>query len=99
MLVAEKYNYDRFHLRIIHCPTTPLFRFYRRAAKRQTLEGWRRKYKLHRPKLRQIQILLNSDEYPGRRTAAAMIAAMSTATAAVLRTFTGIPPEGGSFNY
>ena len=36
---------------------------------RQTLEGWRRKYKLHSPKLRQIQILLNSDEHTGRRTA------------------------------
>ena len=39
-----------------------LYRLYLTAEERQTLEGWRQKYTLHSPKLRQIQILLNSDE-------------------------------------
>ena len=52
---------------------------------RQTLEGWRQKYKLHSPKLRQVQILLNSDEHTGRRTAIELAAVLGTSTKTVER--------------
>ena len=45
-----------------------LYRLYLTTGERQTLEGWRQKYKSHSPKLRQMQILLTSDEHTGRRT-------------------------------
>ena len=38
------------------------------------------KYKLHSPKLRQIQILLNINEHTGRSTATALAAVLGTCT-------------------
>ena len=49
------------------------------------MEGWRKKYKLHSPKLLQIQILLNSDETTGRQTAVALAAVLGTSTKTVER--------------
>ena len=57
-----------------------LYRLYLTAEERQTLEGWRKKYKLHSPKLLQIQILLNSDESTGRQTSVALAAVLGTST-------------------
>lgn len=62
-----------------------LYRLYLTAEERQTLDGWRQKYKSHSPKLLQIQILLNSDENTGRRTATALAAVLGTSTKTVER--------------
>ena len=62
-----------------------VYRLHLTAEERQTLEGWRQKYKLHSPKLRQIQILLNSDEHTGRRTATALADVLGTSTKTVDR--------------
>ena len=62
-----------------------LYRLYLTAEERQTLEGWRKKYKSHSPKLRQIQILLNSDEHTGRRPATELAAVLGTCTKTVER--------------
>ena len=40
---------------------------------------------MHSPKLRQIQILLNSDEHTGQRTATALAAVLGTSTKTVER--------------
>ena len=60
-----------------------LYRLYLTAEERQTLEGWRKKYTLHSPKLRQI--LLTSDEHAGRRTATELAAVLGTSTKTVER--------------
>ena len=52
---------------------------------RQTLEGWRKKYKSHSPKSQRIQILLNSDEQTGRRPAADLAAVLGVCTRTVER--------------
>ena len=62
-----------------------LYRLYLTPEERQTLEGWRQKYKLHSLKLRQIQILLNSDEHTGRRTATELATVLGTCTKTVER--------------
>ena len=62
-----------------------LYRLYLTTAERQTLEGWRQKYKLHSPKLLQIQLLLNSDEHTGRRAATTLSAVLGTSTKTVER--------------
>ena len=62
-----------------------LYRLYLTTEERQTLEGWRQKYKLHSPKLLQIQILLNSDEHTGRRAATTLSAVLGTSTKTVER--------------
>ena len=62
-----------------------LYRLYLTSEERQTLEGWRQKYKLPSPKLRQIQILLNSDEHTGRRTATELADVLGTCTKTVER--------------
>lgn len=62
-----------------------LYRLYLTPEERQTLEGWRQKYKLYSLKLRQIQILLNSDEHTGRRTTTALATVLCTCTKTVER--------------
>ena len=62
-----------------------LYRFYLTTEERQILEGWRQKYKLHSPKLRQIQILLNNDEHTGRWATIALVAVLGTSTKTVER--------------
>ena len=62
-----------------------LYRLYLTPEERQTLEGWRQKYRLHSPKLLQIQILLNSDEHTGRRAATTLSAVLGTSTKTVER--------------
>jgi transposase len=52
---------------------------------RQALEGWRKKYKSHSPKLQRIQILLNSDEQIDRRSAADLAAVLGICTRTVER--------------
>ena len=46
-----------------------LYRLYLSTEECQTLEGQQKRYKSHSPKLQRIQILLNSDEQTGRRSA------------------------------
>ena len=62
-----------------------LYRLYLTDEERQTLEGWRQKYKSESPKLLHIQILLNSDETTGRQTATALAAVLGTSTKTVER--------------
>ena len=62
-----------------------LYRLYLTAEERQTLDGWRKEYKSHSPKLLHIQILLNSDENTGRWTATALAAVLGTSTKTVER--------------
>ena len=62
-----------------------LYRLYLMPEEHQTLEEWRQKYKLHSLKLRQIQILLNSDEHTGRRTATELATVLGTCTKTVER--------------
>ena len=62
-----------------------LYRLHLTADERQTLEGWRKKYKSHSPKLQQIQILLNSDEQTGRRPAVELAAVLGICTRTVER--------------
>ena len=62
-----------------------LYRLYLTAEERQTLEGWRKKYKSHSPKLRQIQILLHSDEHTGRRTSTELAVGLGISTKTVER--------------
>ncbi len=62
-----------------------LYRLFLTAEERQTLEGWQKKYKSHSPKLQRIQILLNSDEHPGRRPAPELAAVLGCATKTVER--------------
>ena len=62
-----------------------LYRLYLTDDERQTLEGWRKKYKSHSPKLQQIQILLNSDEQSGRRPASELAAVLGICTRTVER--------------
>lgn len=62
-----------------------LYRLHLTADERQTLEGWQKKYKSHSPKLQRIQILLNSDEYTGRRPAPELAAVLGVSTKKVER--------------
>jgi transposase len=62
-----------------------IYRLFLTAAERQTLEDWRKKYKSHSPKLQRIQILLNSDEHTGRRSAPELAAVLGCSTKTVER--------------
>ena len=72
-----------------------VYRLYLTPEERQVLEGWRQKYQLHSPKLRQIQILLNSDEHTGRRTATALANVLDTCTKTVERVLGAISAKRG----
>ena len=62
-----------------------LYRLHLTADERQTLEGWQKKYKSQSPKLRDIQIILNSDEQSGRRPAPELAAVLGICTRTVER--------------
>ena len=62
-----------------------IYRLFLSAEERQTLEGWKKKYKSHSPKLQRIQILLNSDEHTGRRPAPELAAVLGCSTKTVER--------------
>jgi len=62
-----------------------LYRLHLTADERQTLEGWQKKYKSQSPKLRDIQIILNSDEQSGRRAAPELAAVLGICTRTVER--------------
>ena len=57
-----------------------LYRLHLTADERQTLEGWQQKYKSQSPKLRDIRIILNSDEQTGRRPASELAAVLGICT-------------------
>ena len=61
------------------------YRLYLTADERQTLAGWQKKYKAHSAKLRDIQILLNSDEQTGRRPSLELAAVLGICTRIVER--------------
>ena len=62
-----------------------LYRLHLTADERQTLEGWQKKYKRQSPKLRDIRIILNSDEQSGRRPAPELAAVLGICTRTVER--------------
>ena len=62
-----------------------LYRLHLTADERQTLEGWQKKHKSQSPKLRDIQIILNSDEQSGRRPAPELAAVLGICTRTVER--------------
>ena len=62
-----------------------LYRLHLTADERQTLEGCQKKYKSQSPKLRDIQIILNSDEQSGRRPAPELAAVLGICTRTVER--------------
>ncbi|MGI4735816.1 MAG: helix-turn-helix domain-containing protein [Janthinobacterium lividum] len=62
-----------------------IHRLHLTAEERQTLEGWQKKYKKQSPKLRQIQIVLNSDEATGRRAAGELAPVLGVSTRTIER--------------
>ena len=62
-----------------------LYRLYLTADERQTLQGWQKKYKAESAKLRDIQILLNSDEPTGRRPASELAPVLGICTRTIER--------------
>ncbi len=62
-----------------------LYRLCLTADERQTLTGWQKKYKAHSAKLRDIQIVLNSDEQTGRRPALELAGVLGICTRTVER--------------
>ena len=62
-----------------------LYRLYLTADERQTLQGWQKKYKAESAKLRDIQILLNSDEHTGRRPASELAPVLGICTRTIER--------------
>ena len=62
-----------------------LYRLYLTADERQTLQGWQKKYKAESAKLRDIQILLNSDESTGRRPASELAPVLGICTRTIER--------------
>lgn len=62
-----------------------IHRLYLTAEERQTLEGWQKKYKKQSTKLRQIQIVLNSDEATGRRPASELAPVLGVSTRTIER--------------
>ena len=62
-----------------------LYRLHLTADERQTLEGWQKKYKSQSPKLRDIRILLHSDEQTGRRPASELADVLGICTRTVER--------------
>ena len=62
-----------------------LYRLHLTDDERQTLEEWQKKYKSQSPKLRDIQIILNSDEQSGRRAASELAAVLGICTRTVER--------------
>ena len=62
-----------------------LYRLHLTADERRTLEGWQKKHKSQSPKLRDIQIILNSDEQSGRRPALELAAVLGICTRTVER--------------
>ena len=75
----------RVGLRVTNSFVMTLYRLYLTADERQTLVGWQKKYKAHSAKLRDIQILLNSDEQTGRRPALELAAVLGICTRTVER--------------
>ena len=57
-----------------------LYRLYLSAEERQTLEGWQKKYKSGSQRLSHLQIVLNSDEHTGRRTAEELAPVLGVST-------------------
>ena len=62
-----------------------LYRLHLTADERHTLEGWQKKYKSQSPKLRDIRILLHSDEQTGRRPASELADVLGVCTRTVER--------------
>ena len=62
-----------------------IHRLHLTAEERQTLEGWQKKYKKQSPKLRQLQIVLNSDEATGRRPAGELAPVLGVSTRTIER--------------
>lgn len=62
-----------------------LYRLFLTPEEQQTLEGWQKKYRSQSPKLQRLQILLNSDEHTGRRTAADLQAILGVSTKTIER--------------
>jgi len=62
-----------------------LYRIYLTPEERQTLTDWQKKHRTHSPKLQRIQIVLNSDEHTGRRTAEALAPVLGVSTKTIER--------------
>ncbi len=62
-----------------------IHRLHLTAEERQTLEGWQKKYKKQSAKLRQIQIVLNSDEATGRLPAGELAPMLGVSTRTIER--------------
>jgi len=62
-----------------------IHRLHLTAEERQTLEGWQKKYKKQSAKLRQIQIVLNSDEATGRLPAGELAPVLGVSTRTIER--------------
>ena len=75
---------------------TPLYRLYLSAEERQTLEGWQKKYKSGSQRLSHIQIVLNSDEHTGRRTAEELAPVVGVSTRTIERVRKGFCQQGMS---
>ncbi len=61
------------------------YRIFLTPDERQTLTNWQKKYRVHSPKLRRIQIVLNSDEHTGRRTAETLAPVLGVSTKTIER--------------
>jgi transposase len=62
-----------------------LYRLYLTPEERQTLTDWQKKYRTQSTKLQRIQIVLNSDEHTGRRTAEALASVLGISTKTIER--------------
>ena len=62
-----------------------IYRLYLTPEERQTLTDWQKKYRTQSAKLQRIQIVLNSDEHTGRRTAEALAPVLGVSTKTIDR--------------
>ena len=62
-----------------------VYRLYLTPEERQTLTDWQKKYRTQSTKLQHIQLVLNSDEHTGRRTAETLASVLGISTKTIER--------------